>query len=260
MEKYSGEFAFAVPVEASSAAGAVLISNTHYVVPEQGEAVGRIEYADVGLSDMNQEILVGGAAALVLSGKFTPPPNFDEESQTHGGSNMTEAWMHDAQTPTEHHSVEYKSGREHILRMTTGVDLWLAIQQFAIDNKIRFARIHSAFMGGLQPARFLVWAPDSKDADNWHHEAPMEIQNLSMILALGGIIHVREVGGKEEPFPAIHFVTGGAWDVPTIGGHVLEGSIVKGVFELFITEIEGIDVIYGPCFGENFPENWYREL
>jgi|GEM_PF-5360149 len=72
MEEYSGEFTFAVPVEASSAAWALRISNTHHVVPEQGEAVGRIEYADVGLSDMNQEILVGGAAALVLSGKLTP--------------------------------------------------------------------------------------------------------------------------------------------------------------------------------------------
>lgn len=172
---------------------------------------------------------------------------------------MTEAWTRDAQSLTEYHAVQYKSGREHILRMTTGADVWLAIQQFAIDNSIRFAKIHAAFMGGLQPARFLVWAPNTNDPSNWHHEEAMEIANLSMILAIGGIIHVRQLDGREEPFPAIHFVTGGAWNVPTMGGHLLQGSIVKGVFEFFLTELEGIDVIYGPRFGENFPENWYRE-
>ena len=125
---------------------------------------------------------------------------------------MNEKWTRHAHTPREYHSVEYKPGREFILRMTTGADAWLAIQQFAIDNNIRFAKIHAALMGDLQPARFLVWAPDSKNPNNWHYEAPMKVQNLSMILALGGIIHLREVDGKEEPFPAIHSVTGGTWD------------------------------------------------
>jgi len=85
----------------------------------------------------------------------------------------------------------------------------------------------------------------------------MEIQNLSMILAMGGIIHVRQVDGREEPFPAIHFVTGGAWNVPTVGGHLLEGSIVKGAFQIFIDELTGIDVLYGPPDDNNFPENLY---
>lgn len=171
---------------------------------------------------------------------------------------MTDAWLSDAQHPREYHSVNYKPGREFILRMTTGADAWLAIQQFAVDHNIRFAKLHAAFMGGFQPLRFLVWAPDARDPANWHHEAPMEIQNLSMILSLGGIIHVRQKDGVEEPFPAIHFVAGGAWDVPTVGGHLIEGSIVKGVFQLFVTELEGIDVLYGPTFGDGFPENWYR--
>jgi len=113
---------------------------------------------------------------------------------------MTEAWTRDAQSLTEYHAVQYKPGREYILRMTTGADVWLAIQQFAIDNSIRFAKIHAAFMGGLQPARFLVWAPDTSDPSNWHHEEAMEIANLSMILAIGGIIHVRQLDGREEPF------------------------------------------------------------
>jgi len=170
------------------------------------------------------------------------------------------AWVHNAQTPTEYHVVCVQPAREFILRMTTGADLWLALQRFAVDHEIRFAKIHAAFMGGLQPARFLVWAPDTNDPNNWHHEEPMEIANLSMILAMGGMIHVRQVDGHEEPFPAIHFVTGGAWDVSTIGGHLLEGSIVKGAFEVFITEIGGIDVLYGPPGPNNFPENWYREI
>ncbi len=173
---------------------------------------------------------------------------------------MAESWLSDAQHPREYHSVSYRPGRAFILRMTTGADAWLAIQQFAVENEIRFAKLHAAFMGGFQPLRFLVWAPDSTKPENWHHEAPMEIQNLSMILSLGGIIHVREKNGHEEPFPAIHFVAGGAWNVPTIGGHLIEGSIVKGVFQLFVTELEGIEVLYGPTYGDGFPENWYRPM
>jgi predicted DNA-binding protein with PD1-like motif len=173
---------------------------------------------------------------------------------------MTEPWMQDARTPREYHAVRVKPSRQFILRLTTGADLWLATQQFAIDHGIRFAKIHAAFMGGLQPARFLVWAPDTRDPANWHNEEPMEISNLSMILSMGGIIHLREVDGAEEPFPAIHFVTGGAWNVPTVGGHLLEGSIVRGVFQVFIEEVAGIDVIYGPPDPNGFPENWYREV
>jgi predicted DNA-binding protein with PD1-like motif len=173
---------------------------------------------------------------------------------------MTEAWMSDARSPHDYHSVKARPGREYILRLTTGADVWLAVQRFAIDRRIRFARIHTAFMGGLQPARFLVWAPDTNDPGNWHHEEAVTIDNLSMILALGGIVHVREVDGEEEPFPAIHFVAGGAWNVTTIGGHLLEGSIVRGAFEMFITELEGIDVLCGPPDPHIFPENWYREL
>ena len=91
------------------------------------------------------------------------------------------------------------------------------------------------------------------------------VQNLSMILATGGMIHPRIKKGVEEPFPAVHFVTGGAWDVPTTGGHLLEGTIVKGVVEVFITEILSIDVLYpegvsGNIHMEEFPENWYHEV
>jgi len=178
---------------------------------------------------------------------------------------MTYQWETDASHPAEYHNVEVQRGREFILRLTTGSDVFLALQQFARDHDIRFAKIHAAFMGGLQPARFLVWAPDTRDPDNWHHEEPRTLHNLSMILAMSGIIHPRPVqGGGEEPFPAIHFVTGGAWDAPTVGGHLVEGSIVKGVLEIFITEITGIDVIYPEAevidpHAEEFPENWYEE-
>lgn len=172
-----------------------------------------------------------------------------------------ESWSRDAGSPTEHHAVQYRSGRTFILRMTTGADVWLATQQFAIESKIRFAKVHAAFMGGLQPARFLVWAADKQDPGNWHHEEAVEVPDLSMILALGGIIHVRATDHGEEPFPAIHFVAGGAWNVQPFGGHLLPGSIVKGAFEFFITELKDIDVLYGPRFdGEDFPENWYREI
>lgn len=178
---------------------------------------------------------------------------------------MPYEWETDASHPAEYHNVEVQRGREFILRLTTGSDVFLALQQFAKDHDIHFAKIHAAFMGGLQPAKFLVWAPDTRDPDNWHNEEPRTLHNLSMILAMSGIIHPRPVqGGGEEPFPAIHFVTGGAWDAPTVGGHLVEGSIVKGVLEIFITEITGIDVIYPEAevidpLAAQFPENWYEQ-
>ena len=174
-------------------------------------------------------------------------------------------WQRDAASPTDYHAVECRRGREFIIRLTTGADLWLGIQKFAQDKGIRFAKVHAVFMGGLQPCRFLVWAPDTRDPDNWHNESEMTIDNLSMILAMGGMIHPRIKKGQEEPFPAIHFVIGGAWNVPTVGGHLLDGSIVKGVCEVFIQEVAGIDVLYpggvAPAkHAEEFPENWYQEV
>lgn len=175
---------------------------------------------------------------------------------------MREKWERDASEPTEYHVVEARRGREFILRLTTGTDVYLAVQQFAKDHDIRFAKIHAAFMGGLQPARFLMWSPDTNDPSNWHNESKAAIGNQSMILSMSGVIHPRIMKGEEEPFPAIHFVIGGAWDVPTIGGHLEEGTIVKGVYEVFITEILGIDVLlpsdYDPA-SDVAPESWYRE-
>lgn len=177
---------------------------------------------------------------------------------------MTAPWEKDAQTPDEYHQVECKRGREFIIRLTTGADVFSALQKFAIDNEIQFAKIHAAFMGGLQPAKYLVWAPDHTDPNNWHREAIATTQNLSMILALGGMIHPRPgPDGKPEPFPAIHFAAGGAWDCATFGGHLEQGSIVKGVLECFITEIVGIenvapvDRVYED---DEYPENWYRSI
>jgi predicted DNA-binding protein with PD1-like motif len=176
---------------------------------------------------------------------------------------MKEKWECDASRPTEYHVVEARRGREFILRMTTGADVYLAIQQFAKDHGISFAKIHAAFMGGLQPARFLMWAPDTSDPSNWHNESSATIQNQSMILSMSGVIHPRIMKGQEEPFPAIHFVVGGAWDVPTMGGHLEEGTVVKGVLEVFITEILGIDVLlpsdYDPE-SDVAPESWYKEV
>lgn len=179
---------------------------------------------------------------------------------------MKDNWERDAQHPDDYHAIECKRGREFILRLTTGADVFLAIQKFARDHNIMYAKIHTAFMGGLQPGRFLMWTPDSRNRENWHHETPAVVQNLSMILAMGGMIHPRPgKDGKPEPFPAIHFVAGGAWDCPTFGGHLEQGSIVKGVLECFITEIEGIGVLYPTSWlkgerADEYPENWYKEI
>ena len=76
-------------------------------------------------------------------------------------------------------------------RVETGDDLYYALQQFAKDNNIQFAKIHAAFMGGFEPAVFAVWTPDSRDPDNWHSEHNYELQNLTMLLSMSGIIHLR---------------------------------------------------------------------
>ena len=41
---------------------------------------------------------------------------------------MKEKWELDASEPTEYHVVEARRGREFILRLTTGADVYLAIQ------------------------------------------------------------------------------------------------------------------------------------
>jgi len=40
---------------------------------------------------------------------------------------MKDVWERDASDPSEYHVVEAKRGREFILRLTTGADVYLAI-------------------------------------------------------------------------------------------------------------------------------------
>jgi predicted DNA-binding protein with PD1-like motif len=174
---------------------------------------------------------------------------------------MKYKWEKDAASPDDYNVVQCQRGREFILRLTTGADAYLAIQKFAQDHDIQFAKVHAAFMGGFQPAKYLMWTPDTNDPDNWHNETAATVDNLSMVLSLSGIIHLRpNNNGDLEPFPAMHYVLGGGWDVPTAGGHLVEGTIVKGVLAVFITEITGIEVIL-PSHDrdQQAPENWYKE-
>ena len=176
---------------------------------------------------------------------------------------MKDPWERDAAHPAEYHSVECRRGREFILRMTTGADVYQAIQRFAKDEGIRFGKIHAAFMGGFSPAKMYMWCPDPHDPSNWHNESAASFENLSMLISMSGMIHTRLVDGEPEPFPAIHYVIGGAWDVPTVGGHLAEGTTVKGVVEVFITEILGIEELlpsgYDPA-KDGAPEEWYKEI
>jgi predicted DNA-binding protein with PD1-like motif len=176
---------------------------------------------------------------------------------------MKDLWERDAKKPTEYHSVECQRGREFIIRMTTGADVYKAIQQFAKDKEIKFGKIHAAFMGGFSPAKMYMWCPDPHDPKNWHNESCASFENLSMLVSMSGMIHTRLVDGKPEPFPAIHYVVGGAWDVPTVGGHLAEGNTVKGVVECFITEILGIEELLPSSYDpetDGAPEEWYKEL
>jgi predicted DNA-binding protein with PD1-like motif len=93
-------------------------------------------------------------------------------------------------------------------------------------------------------------------------ERTVQVDNLSMLLSMSGMIHTRLENGKPTPFPAIHCVIGGGWNVPTVGGHLVEGSIVKGVVEVFITEIVGIEAILPADYDpetDGAPEEWYKE-
>jgi predicted DNA-binding protein with PD1-like motif len=174
-----------------------------------------------------------------------------------------DVWEREASKPEEYHSVEVTRGREFIIRLTTGADVYKAIQQFAKDKKIRFGKIHAAFMGGFQPAKMYFWTPDNKDPNNWHSETAATFNNLSMLVSMSGMIHTRIMKGKPEPFPAIHYCIGGAWDVPTVGGHLTEGTIVKGVVEVFITEILGIEELLPSGYNpetDGAPEEWYKEV
>ena len=154
---------------------------------------------------------------------------------------MKDAWEREATHPSEYHIVECQRGREFIIRLTTGADVYKAIQQFAKDKGIKFGKIHAAFMGGFSPAKMFMWCPDPHDPNNWHNESAASIQNISMLIAMSGMIHTR----------------------PTIGGHLTEGTLVKGVVECFITEILGIEELlpsdYDPTT-DSAPEEWYKEV
>lgn len=173
------------------------------------------------------------------------------------------SWELPATSIDQYHKVEAKRGREFILRITTGADCYKAIQKFAIDNDIQFGKVHAAFMGGFEPCRVMIWVPDTADPENWHMERTVQVDNLSMLLSMSGMIHTRIENGKETPFPAIHCVIGGGWNVPTVGGHLVEGSIVKGVVDVFITEILGIEAILPDGYDpetDGAPEEWYKEV
>ncbi len=157
-------------------------------------------------------------------------------------------------------SIEAKRGREFILRVPHGSDVYAAVQRFAVENDIKFAQVHTAFMGNFRPARYMVWVPDPRDPENFDIEDCVEVQNQTMILSMSGFIHQR-IGkdGKMESFPAIHYITGAAWNAPVGGGHLAPGTIVKGNLELFVTELLGIEAdIEDKWKNSAAPECWYK--
>jgi len=174
-------------------------------------------------------------------------------------------WELPAKSLSDYFCVKASRGREFVVRLPDGADPIEAIQKFAADNKIRFGKVHAAYMGAFRPARYLAWTPDTRNPENWHNESEAEVANLTMLLSCAGMIGIRKnYQGQEESFVALHFVSGGAWDAPTFGGHLFEGTRIAGVMAFFVTEITGIDVI-PPTMEEGkdpevFPENWYQEV
>lgn len=171
-------------------------------------------------------------------------------------------WQLDAIADTDISYCEATRGREFIIRMSTGADPVKAITEFAKKANIKYGKIHATFMGGFEPCDYLVWVPDKDDKENWHLERTASVDNLSMLISIGGMIGQKTgADGKEEPFCAIHFVAGGGWNVPqAFGGHLVEGTKVKGCMQCFVTELldierqEPVDV-YNES--DTFPENFY---
>ena len=175
---------------------------------------------------------------------------------------MVDSWRVPAVEPTDYHKVEVREGRKFIVRLNTGADVNLALEKFARDHEIMFARVHCSFQGGFQPARVLFWTPDSKDPEKWDGETAAVVHNLCMGLQMSGVIRPRIYKGEDEPSAAIHFTIGGGWDVPTVGGHLDDGTIVKGVCSMFITELLGIKeripASYNPE-SDDSPPVWFIE-
>jgi predicted DNA-binding protein with PD1-like motif len=61
-----------------------------------------------------------------------------------------------------------------------------------------------------------------------------------MGLALNGIMFKKPE--EDEYRVLVHAIVGASWDVPTIGGHLLEGSLCTSGLELIVTEITGVEV------------------
>ena len=162
-------------------------------------------------------------------------------------------WWDDEVPPEGYYAVEARDGREFIIKMLDGSDVIKTIKKFAKDRKISIARIHAVFMGGFQPAKYQMWAPDTADPGNWGHEEIATTHNLSLILSMSGII--QPSGDSEEPYVKIHFVAGGGWDCPTFGGHLVEGTLVKGICCFYITELLGLELL--PKAGV---DDWFTEI
>ena len=101
------------------------------------------------------------------------------------------AWESDAVSEDAYHYVECTRGREFIIRLTSGADVYKAIQKFAIAKEITFGKIHAAFMGGFSPAKMYFWVPDTENPENWHMEKIATYDNLSMLISMSGMIPTR---------------------------------------------------------------------
>jgi len=171
-------------------------------------------------------------------------------------------WEYDQKHGIDHYfATECKRGREWIFKVNEGTDINLAIAKFATENNIDFARIHTSFMGGLQPAHVARWTPPLPGSDHpWRGDIEVIINEPGMIMSMQGFIHKVVKEGKEVPLVSIHFVYGGHTAVPIYGGHLSIGSLSKGTTEFFITEILGIKQVYEVGYVEGHTEPWYEEV
>jgi predicted DNA-binding protein with PD1-like motif len=138
-------------------------------------------------------------------------------------------------------------GREFILSLGPRADVVKTLKKFGKEHNIGVAKIHAFNRGSLYPTRLEIWTPDTTVHPTDREKSPTvftesyaHISNPAMGLALNGIMfkHPKE----DEHRVLAHVIVGASWDVPTIGGHLLEGSLCTGGIEVIVTEITGVEV------------------
>ncbi len=115
------------------------------------------------------------------------------------------------------------SGRVHVLRLQPGEDVRTALRDWASSKKLEAAAITSA-VGSLTHAHIRY----ANRADGIMTTADLEVLSLSGTLSIHGMHLHLSVADR---------------DGQLLGGHMLDGCLVRTTLELTIQEIDGVRML-----------------